>query len=79
MTFADANTWEKFPEASHKGPGPMHFRALAGQRPLRTLGTHGLAFPPPKPANKKPQTKQKQQTYKAQPYYHCLVIPCQPN
>jgi hypothetical protein len=31
LTFTNATTREKFPEASPKGPGPMHIRALAGQ------------------------------------------------
>ena len=30
MTFRDANTREKFPEASPKGPGSKYSRALAG-------------------------------------------------
>jgi hypothetical protein len=32
LTFIDATTREKLPEASLKGPGPTQLRALAGQR-----------------------------------------------
>ena len=32
QTFTDANTREKLPEASPKGPGPTHLKALAGRR-----------------------------------------------
>ena len=45
-TFIDANTRDKLPEASPKGPGPTHFRALAGQRlknNTHTLVPQGLA------------------------------------
>ncbi len=44
LTVADATTREKLPEASPKGPGPTHFRTLAGQRSNlteRTLGIRG--------------------------------------
>ena len=55
ITVTDATTREKLPEASPKGPGSMHFRALAGQRPKnirRTLVTQGLASRSPKPETK---------------------------
>ncbi len=55
FTFTDATTREKLPEASPKGPGPTHLRALAGQRTKnikRTLVTQGLATSSPKPKNK---------------------------
>jgi len=51
-TFTDAITRDKLPEASPKGPGTTHLRALAGQRSKiteRTLVTQGLASRPPKP------------------------------
>ena len=54
FTFTDANTRDKLPEASPKGPGPTHLRALAGQRSkniMRTLVTQGLASRSPKPDN----------------------------
>ena len=63
-TFTDATTREKLPEASPKGPGPMHFRALAGQRlkqTQRTLAPQGLASRPPN--RKQNQTSPKNKTY----------------
>ncbi len=56
-TYTDATTREKFPEASPKGPGPTHIRALAGQRSQhkeRTLVTQGLASRSTKVENKQP-------------------------
>ena len=68
FTFTYANTRDKLPEASPKGPGPTHLRALAGQRKInikRTLVTQGLASRSPKPdnqqtspENKTPENKQ---------------------
>ena len=68
LTFTYATTRGKFPEASPKGPRPMHFRALAGQLLKRTLGTRGLASRLTKPENNNPPQKRgkKQQTYKTQ-------------
>ena len=54
MALTDVNTRENLPEASPKGPGSKLFRALAGQRPLRSLGTQGLASRPPEPDKKNP-------------------------
>jgi hypothetical protein len=48
MPFTDANTREKLPEASPKGPSSMHIKALAGKQLLCTLGTQVLASRPPK-------------------------------
>ena len=56
-TFTDAVTREKLPEASPKGPGTTHLRALAGQRTnklKRTLVTQGLASRPQKPKKYNP-------------------------
>jgi hypothetical protein len=36
FTFTYATTMEKLPEASPHGPGPTHFRALAGQCSINT-------------------------------------------
>ena len=74
-TFTDANTRDKLPEASPKGPGPTHFRALAGQRrktTMRTLVTQGLASRSPKPENKQPSPEK-------QTYYYQPLIPHHPN
>ena len=62
LTFIDASTREKLPEASPKGSGSKHFKALAGQRSRNTkrvLVTQGLASGPPKPENKTPHPKKK--------------------
>ena len=60
LTFRDATTREKLPEASTKGPGTTHLRALAGQRsnkPKRTLVTQGLASRSPKQEKHNPHQK----------------------
>jgi hypothetical protein len=54
QTFTNANTREKLPEASPKGPVPTHLNALVGQRSQRTLVTQGLATRPPKPKIRHP-------------------------
>jgi hypothetical protein len=59
LPHTDANTREKLPAASPKGPGLQHFRALAEERSSRSLDIHGLASRPPKPKNKTPQAKNK--------------------
>ncbi len=64
-TLTDANTRDKLPEASPNGPGSKHFKALAGQRILRTLGTQGLASRPPKLDKNKMNPKQKHTTKKS--------------
>ncbi len=61
-TTTDATTREKLPEASPKGPGPTHIRALAGQRSKhmeRTLVTQGLASRSTKLENKQPSPENK--------------------
>ena len=66
LTFTDATTREKLPEASPKGPGPTHIRALAGQRSIHTerpLVLQGLA-------SRSPQLEKKTPTRKQSPQYH---------
>ena len=61
-TFTDANTRDNLPEASPKGPGPTHFRALAGQRinnTKRTLATQGLATRSPNRKNNQTSPEKK--------------------
>jgi hypothetical protein len=81
-TFIDANTRENFPEALPKGPGSKHFRALAGHRPLRTLGSQGLASRPPKLDNENAKTEKKtsefQQTISPRMLCNTLTIEIAP-
>ena len=67
LTHKDATTKEKFPEASPKGPGLQHFRAIAGQRINRTLGLHGLASRPHKLENLRPLLRKNAITKKKKP------------
>ncbi len=67
FTLTNANTREKLPEASPKGPGPTHFRALAGQRSKhteRTLVLQGLASRSTHLEIKNPNQKTKLQIHK---------------
>ncbi len=70
QTFAYATTRETLPEASPKGPGTTHLRALASKRTMCTLVTQGLASTrptrPPLLEKQKPSEKQQQQSQKTQ-------------
>ncbi len=70
---------KKLPEASPKGPGSKHFRALAGhcsRITKRTLATQGLASRTPLPEQKTPQpeknTSEIQQITPLPPNYNIL-------
>ena len=80
LTSIDASSRGKLPEASPKGPGPTHIRALAGQRSNhkeRTLVPQGLASRSPRLEIKNPDQKTKPRPYrspKLDPCYAFLLI-----